>query len=468
MRVVHLALGIFASLASFVFVCRHVFPPKTLVPQLGLQIPESQRFFYERFRDFKGVGRTKEAGAVSADNGVAASASAGESQWLNPSFGTLENSKVMKLVHASQHPADCSTRKFLVYSMPKHSQHDTRNLGAMVTSVWRWVAVAMEGDYTLVVDSVDWNMASCPDNQTPDGGLACYFEKFSKCNMKDVEAAGEAIQLKNNDLATIREIMKSGPRVVACTKSYSPLVDKTLVLPSGDKLDDIKDCQFMMGVVGYFMRMNSQMVERVKENVLAALPADFDPARSIGMPIRASDKCKGHSLTDGSAKGEMTCIPFNQYMVEAEKIRTSNPTVNTIILTSEDPNIIEQSKNFSASPAGAPWRFVYNVRDVLQGTGSSTSVTTSNVVQAREKSGSRRLTSLTHMEVMTSMLTSQLMQLHGRFLLTHFKSSFLLLMGVFHENCDACCPAKDRKTIWLFPNPMCKATPRGRALLGSN
>jgi len=95
---------------------------------------------------------------------------------------------LIKYLHKVQHPANCSSRKFLVYPMPKLKSKDTRNLGAMLTSLWRWVILALEDDRTVVIDSTNWNMADCPHNDGSEGGLNCYFEPFSSCDMSHVLA----------------------------------------------------------------------------------------------------------------------------------------------------------------------------------------------------------------------------------------------------------------------------------------
>jgi len=95
---------------------------------------------------------------------------------------------LIKYLHKVQHPANCSSRKFLVYPMPKLQKRDVRNLGALVTSLWRWVILALEDDRTVVIDSTNWNMADCPHNDGSEGGLNCYFEPFSSCDMSHVLA----------------------------------------------------------------------------------------------------------------------------------------------------------------------------------------------------------------------------------------------------------------------------------------
>jgi len=105
---------------------------------------------------------------------------------VEPPPNWMPDTPFLKYLHKVQHPANCSTRKFLVYPMPKLKSRDTRNLGAMITALWRWVILAVQDDRTVVIDSTNWNMADCPHNDGSEGGLNCYFEPFSSCDMSHV------------------------------------------------------------------------------------------------------------------------------------------------------------------------------------------------------------------------------------------------------------------------------------------
>jgi len=97
---------------------------------------------------------------------------------------------------------------------------------------------------------------------------------------------------------------------------------------------------------------------------------DFDPSRTISMPIRASDKCVGemHREGQGQMDGESECFSsLERYMEMAEQIRKVDPQVNTIILTSEDERYLEYRHQYTQD---GRWRFIVNRADVGAGTGS--------------------------------------------------------------------------------------------------
>lgn len=76
-----------------------------------------------------------------------------------------------------------------------------------------------------------------------------------------------------------------------------------------------------------------------------------------------------HSFhTTQQQDGETSCLSFTQYMELCELIRELDPQVDTILLSSEDARFVEARHNYS-SPAGTPWRFVVNSKDVMQGSG---------------------------------------------------------------------------------------------------
>ena len=172
----------------------------------------------------------------------------------------------------------------------------------------------------------------------------------------------------------------------------------------------------------------------IEQNIAASLPDDFVPEESIGFPIRASDKCKGHEMKH-SAKGEYKCVEFEEYMQVAYGIRKMDPSVNTIVLTSEDEDIIKSSKNFEIYK-GLAWRFVYNTVDVHQGTGSATAL-------KKEKAHGKGI-----MQVMQSALTSMHLQLRTKYIATVYTSSWLLLIQSLHR-CDQCTAASERQSQWI-------------------
>ena len=124
--------------------------------------------------------------------------------------------------------------------------------------------------------------------------------------------------------------------------------------------------------LAYFLRPNPTLQAALRRALARAMGESHRAAETIGLPIRASDKCEIES----------TCPSFADYMRDCERIRRHDPRVNTILLTSEDPAALapwrEFASNSSVRLAGAAagraggargWRFVFNAADVQQGTG---------------------------------------------------------------------------------------------------
>jgi hypothetical protein len=58
------------------------------------------------------------------------------------------------------------------------------------------------------------------------------------------------------------------------------------------------DDELVSGLYLYLMRLNSPTLKRVEEWLQEIIPCDLDPRRTISLPIRASDKCRGDFRLD--------------------------------------------------------------------------------------------------------------------------------------------------------------------------
>lgn len=201
----------------------------------------------------------------------------------------LPHTPFVEYLQRVQHPPTCSSRKFLVYRMPKINGSDTRNLGAMLTSLWRWVVLALEDDRTVVIDSTHWNMADCPHNDEKEGGLNCYFMPFSSCDMDHVLAAApeeEHALAPSESISSARSVFRKH-RVVKVA-FFSPLLpsNETLAFDKGRIKHRGDDCAQMVAVVTYFLRFNPRTWGTISKNLKDSLPLDFNASRTIGIPIR--------------------------------------------------------------------------------------------------------------------------------------------------------------------------------------
>lgn len=130
------------------------------------------------------------------------------------------------------------------------------------------------------------------------------------------------------------------------------------------------DEELLAGILLYALRPNKHLKVHVEQTLRDIFEhhCNFDPANTISLPIRGSDKCQGSMHVDGGFAGESECFPsLERYMMVAEKIRKLDPRVDTIILTSDDPRYLEERHNYTRD---GRWRFVINLADTATGTGT--------------------------------------------------------------------------------------------------
>jgi hypothetical protein len=125
-------------------------------------------------------------------------------------------------------------------------------------------------------------------------------------------------------------------------------------------------------------------------------------------------------------------------MDRANRLRAFDPSVDTIILTSEDSSVVEEIANSPTNKA-AGWKFLLNIRDIRQGTGSASAL----VYQAKSEGKESSLS-----KIMESALTSLHLQLRSRYLLASQQLSWLLLISCFHK-CDQCTYVEDRMQLYI-------------------
>ena len=139
------------------------------------------------------------------------------------------------------------------------------------------------------------------------------------------------------------------------------------------------------------------------------MASDIDPDRTLGVPIRRSDKCHGHSI-EGSANGELKCPDLNTYLDSVKNFLVFDPLIENVIVTSEDASacseFITMLKNDDLCSS---LRILQNVGDTQQGTGSASQL---------EKQGA------SNADVIASALTSLHLHLRARYFVLTTKSSW--------------------------------------------
>mmetsp|Transcript_14085 Transcript_14085/g.33848 ORF Transcript_14085/g.33848 Transcript_14085/m.33848 type:complete len:582 (+) Transcript_14085:323-2068(+) len=117
----------------------------------------------------------------------------------------------------------------------------------------------------------------------------------------------------------------------------------------------------------YTLRPNPTTGERLRMQLRKNLPqkGDFAPEKTIGIPIRATDKCEQES----------SCLSFEDYMeltLETWKQELPNESKPHVIVTSESEYIYTRLREIMKEGEGStmyPLRFILNDGDVQPGSG---------------------------------------------------------------------------------------------------
>lgn len=137
----------------------------------------------------------------------------------------------------------------------------------------------------------------------------------------------------------------------------------------------------------------------------------------IGVPIRRSDKCKGHKL-EGSAAGELDCPPLTKYLDGVQSFLEFDPLIENVIVTSEDKSACEEFlQMLQGNDKTKKLRVVQNVGDVQQGTGSGSKL--ESYVEGSANAN-----------VVASALTSMHLHLRARYFVITSKSTWTSTIAV--------------------------------------
>eukprot|EP00581_Thalassiosira_minuscula_P012214 CAMPEP_0183715984 /NCGR_PEP_ID=MMETSP0737-20130205/10028_1 /TAXON_ID=385413 /ORGANISM="Thalassiosira miniscula, Strain CCMP1093" /LENGTH=438 /DNA_ID=CAMNT_0025945177 /DNA_START=108 /DNA_END=1421 /DNA_ORIENTATION=+ len=282
---------------------------------------------------------------------------------------------VLGKIYAMQNPSDCAapSTKYFVLRAKKNVETETRGLSAfahaagshMLHALTDGEQFAKYGPRVMITNDDLFPMAKgCANGpETRD----CYFEPLTLCKMSDVDAADSPNALTLKDVneeydRTTRTVYSSDQIWFRITnKKYS-----WTKLPGGDK--DHSHQTMVAALFAYYFRPVDWLREEINQRLMRSIPSDLNPDRTIGVPIRRSDKCRGHNV-EGSAGGEMECPPLEAYLHGVKVFIEFDPLIENIILTSEDKAACDEFLELLKKELPA-LRVVLNVGDVQQGTGS--------------------------------------------------------------------------------------------------
>ena len=350
--------------------------------------------------------------------------------------GALDGAGIFAAIEQHQNPIDCAAAKFAVLAFPSH-----HGIGmALKEGPVAALLFAMSTNRVLLFENnrrtprnrhrslgAPFRFTSCPRQHH-----SCDFLPMSRCGVTDEELdgaidLGHAWDRSNARRAShLREIAAntSHHRVVvlgrvggggasgcwdgSCWGGVLRLGPTGRLLPAGSGIAAegfiVHTRTLMTAAKLYILRMNEQTLRAVTSAIEGSIPPGFDAANTVGLPIRAGDKCKRES----------SCPSFENYMALAtDASRCTGGALRHVIITSETEEMVSALKSRVFNGSGAALRVVTNGQDVMQGHGDP------------KRYGSSAT------EVMISTLSSLGLQLRAAHLIINCCSNFHKLMGDF-------------------------------------
>ena len=309
---------------------------------------------------------------------------------------------------------ECPGNKYIISSVPEIGFGASARAGMTEAFFFGMVT----GRTVLFLNSLDYaehkqiklplRLASCPRQD-----IQCMYMPFSPCvitkddfmkapklsnkELQELRSTGKLNDLYENEKAIVVEPSISGTKMAppGLRDAYANAIasfyqEKSAGIEENNQpwdlnagtlnkvLDYIKnedeDLYLAHQIsIFYILRPNMQAKNNLAKRLNEIFPAESDPALTLGLPIRGSDKC---GLYGG--KGESQCLSFNQsiemakeFVSKRERIlrdEGKNASIGHIILTSEDKKIIQARTNFTKSKS-FPFDFIINDRDAGQGSG---------------------------------------------------------------------------------------------------
>ncbi|EJK57735.1 hypothetical protein THAOC_22191 [Thalassiosira oceanica] len=205
--------------------------------------------------------------------------------------------------------------------------------------------------------------------------------------------------------------------------------------------------------LAYYFRPKPWLVKEIDERIRNSIPADLNPDRTIGVPIRRSDKCHGHSIK-GSARGELDCKLYDahlharevsliisqgpslpKYLEGIKHFLDLDPLIENVIVTSEDKSACDEFLVLVRQEL-PKLRVIINEGDVQQGTGSGSKL--ESYVQGAANAN-----------VIASALTSMHLHLRARYFVVTSKSTWTSTIAVMARTYGF---ASDVMVIDIGPN----------------
>mmetsp|Transcript_33948 Transcript_33948/g.81234 ORF Transcript_33948/g.81234 Transcript_33948/m.81234 type:complete len:460 (+) Transcript_33948:455-1834(+) len=369
--------------------------------------------------------------------------------WPDPKTG----GGILGKIYLSQHPPveECSRKetKFFIWRSLKDNENDTRGLTAWAHAFYSHLMHALSdgdkfekgvvGSRIILQDDLLWPMAKGCIHKDPDGRSIqtreCYFEPLSSCKLSDVDKIdfdpkNKAVQvLKSHD----SDYDRSARTVYSSHSIWFKLTRMKFAFTGLPKTGH-SEMTISAASLAYYFRPKPWLVKEIDERIRNSIPADLNPDRTIGVPIRRSDKCHGHSIK-GSARGELDCPSLPKYLEGIKHFLDLDPLIENVIVTSEDKSACDEFLVLVRQEL-PKLRVIINEGDVQQGTGSGSKL--ESYVQGAANAN-----------VIASALTSMHLHLRARYFVVTSKSTWTSTIAVMARTYGF---ASDVMVIDIGPN----------------
>ena len=271
------------------------------------------------------------------------------------------------------------------------------------------------GSRVLINDDKLWPMAKgCLHGpQTRE----CYFEPLTKCKLSDVDD----LSFNNTKVAVLQDPSEEYDRNVRTLYSsrakvwFRPIKYKyswTGLLGGSNAHSEMA---MTAAALAYYFRPKPWLRKEIDQRLRRSIPVDLNPERTLGVPIRRSDKCIGHNVT-GSARGELDCPPLETYLDGVKQFLEFDPLIENVIVTSEDKLACDEFLTILTKELPS-LRVVQNVGDAQQGTGSGSKL-------------EAYMEGTSNANVVASALTSMHLHLRARYFVITSKSTWTSTIAV--------------------------------------
>ena len=224
---------------------------------------------------------------------------------------------------------------------------------------------------------------------------SCFFLPESACNLSqidahvsanryshsflDPDAAGQWPEISKNG-ARVREIRnrKHLLRFRSQVDTLSEKVYKTIGVSltrfrERSKYEKIRLWHTQASL--YLLRLNKNMQQIVRRGLLKCTSSenlcqaqvDENMKRTLGLPLRGSDKCFKNADGTNNPAGEMLCVGVNEVKDAVGRMYSTQPWIQNVLVTSEDKRLSNEAARFLKKE----WNIYTNLDDFQQGTGST-------------------------------------------------------------------------------------------------